>query len=183
MRDTGFVIPKEQQNRLAAFYVGKDLLNPLTPGLTRNDNLPYPQAQLVDVPRLSGGGGLVSTLPDMIALMRSLLPGGPTLLRPATLSQMMLNQLPVGQFIRSAQLGEVVGKGYGLAGAVTLTPSSIDPPQSVDEFQWGGSHGTHWWHSPRHNLTGITMAQRQLGFWHPYSFEFKRLVYQAALGE
>ena len=23
------------------------------------------------------------------------------------------------------------------------------------------------------------MAQRQFGFWHPYSFEFKRLAYEA----
>ena len=38
--------------------------------------LPYPGAFLRPDPRQAGGGGLVSTLPDMVALMRSLLPGG-----------------------------------------------------------------------------------------------------------
>lgn len=183
MRDTSFVIPQTAQDRLVAHYVGADLLNPMTPGLTRDDNLPYPGAYRSSVPRLSGGGGLISSLPDMITLIRSLLPDGPTLLRPDTLAMMKQNQLPDGQFIRFARMGPVKGKGYGLAGAVTLTPSSIDAPQSVDEFQWGGVYGTHWWYSPRHKLSGITMAQRQFGFWHPYSFEFKRLVYRTVLGQ
>jgi CubicO group peptidase (beta-lactamase class C family) len=51
----------------------------------------------------------------------------------------------------------------------------------VGEFEWGGIGGTHWWISPRHNIAGIAMTQRQFGFWHPFSFEFKRLAY-AALG-
>jgi hypothetical protein len=34
------------------------------------------------VARLSGGGGQVSSLSDMVSLVRSLLPGGPTLLKP-----------------------------------------------------------------------------------------------------
>ena len=55
-------------------------MEPMKPGLTRADNYPYPGAYLRPIPRLSGGGGLVSTLPDMVALIRSLLPGGPTLL-------------------------------------------------------------------------------------------------------
>jgi hypothetical protein len=39
--------------------------------------------------------------------------------------------------------------------------------------------GTHWWISPRHNLAGVMMAQRQMAFWHPYSFEFKKRVFHA----
>lgn len=179
MTDTFFFVPEEKRGRLAAYYAGADVLDPMKPGLTHADDAPYPQAYLKPVPRLSAGGGLVSSLHDMIALMRSLLPGGPTLLKPATIELMMTNQLPKGVSIRFARLGEAPGKGYGLGGSVTHTTSSIEPAGAVGEFQWGGVAGTHWWISPRQNLAGLTMTQRQMAFWHPYSFEFKQLVYRA----
>lgn len=180
MTDTAFVVPEDKRDRLTAYYAGADLLDPLKPGLTRTDDSPYPKAYLMPVPRLSGGGGLVMSLPDMIALLRSLLPGGPTLLRAETIALMLRNQLPAGQFIRFPRIGEIVGKGYGLGGAVTLAPSPLEPTGAAGEFQWGGIAGTHWWISPQANLAGILMTQRQWAFWHPYSFEFRQLVYQAA---
>ena len=179
MVDTGFVIPVEQQRRLAAYYVGADPVDPLQPGLTRREDFPFPNANLQPVPWQSGGGGLVSSLPDMVTLVRSLLPNGPTLLKPETIALMMTNQLPDGVCIRFPDQGEITGKGYGLAGAVTLTPTSVDPAGSTGEFQWGGIAGTHWWISPKANLAGVLMTQRQMAFWHPYSFEFKQLVYAA----
>lgn len=182
MADTGFVIPPDQQHRLAAYYFGADPLNPMKPGLTRRDNFPFFQANLRKVAQLSGGGGLVSSLPDMVALMRALLPGGETLLKPETIAMMMRNQLPEGMHIRFPGQGEIRGKGFGLAGAVTLTPSSLDPPLSTGEVQWGGIGGTHWWISPQTNLIGLLMTQRQMAFWHPFSFEFKQQVYRAVLG-
>ena len=62
--------------RLVAYYAGADLMEPMKPGLTRTDNAPFPGAYLRPIARLNGGGGLVSTMPDMVALIRSLLPGG-----------------------------------------------------------------------------------------------------------
>lgn len=180
MKDTGFVVPEDQQHRLVAYYAGASLTNPLAPGLTRTDDSPWPGAYLRPVPRLSGGGGLVSSLPDMIALIRSLIPGGPMLLQPETVELMMSNQLPDGTFIRFPTVGEAKGKAFGLGGAVTLGTSSIDHPDSVGEFQWGGIAGTHWWINPRRQLAGIVMAQRQMAFWHPFSFAIKREVYRAA---
>src|SRR3954469_10555619 len=76
MADTGFVV--SDRDRLVAFYAGADPADPMKPGLTRLDASPYPGAYLRPVPRQSGGGGLVSTLPDLVALARSLLPGGRT---------------------------------------------------------------------------------------------------------
>lgn len=180
MVDTGFAVPPEQRHRLAKCYAGADPMDPTRPGLTHDDSFPYRGANLSLAPRLSGGGGLVSTLPDMIALVRSLLPGGPTLLQPETLALMMSNQLPPDQCIRFARMGPLHGKGHGLAGALTLRPSSIDPADSRDELQWGGLAGTHWWISPRANLAGVLMTQRQMGFWNPFFFEFKQHVYRAA---
>ena len=179
MSDTSFVVPEAKRARLVAYYAGADLLDPMKPGLTRADDAPYPQAYLRPVPRLSGGGGMVSSLRDMIALVRSLLAGGPKLLKAATIELMMRNQLPEGVYIRFPRMGEIRGKGYGLAGAVTLEPSSADPAGAAGELQWGGIAGTHWWISPRQNLAGLLMAQRQMAFWHPFSFEFKQQVYRA----
>ena len=64
---------------------------------------------------------------------------------------------------------------------MTVTPSPLDPPGSHGEFQWGGVAGTHWWIAPGANLAGVVMTQRQMAFWHPFWFEFKRLVHQAVL--
>jgi CubicO group peptidase (beta-lactamase class C family) len=178
MVDTGFYVPEAQQGRFVAYYRGADMLNPMKPGLTKIDDVP-PQVYLKPQPRLSGGGGLVSTLPDMLALVRSLLPGSDKLLKPDTLKQMMTNQLPQGQTIRFARLGPVPSKGFGLGGAVTIAPSPIDPPKSTGEFQWGGVAGTHWWICPRANTAGVLMAQREMSFWNPFFFEFKRLAYAA----
>jgi CubicO group peptidase (beta-lactamase class C family) len=47
--------------------------------------------------------------------------------------------------------------------------------------QWGGLAGTHWWFSPEHNIAGLNMTQRMVGFWNPYAFEFKQLIYNAVL--
>jgi CubicO group peptidase (beta-lactamase class C family) len=179
MRDTSFVVPQEKRARFVAYYAGANLLEPMKPGLTRTDDAPYPQAYLRPAARLSGGGGLVSTLPDMIALVRSLLPGGPTLLKPETIALMMTNQLPDNVWIRFARIGEIVGRGYGLAGSVLLAPSPVDPVGAAGELQWGGMAGTQWWISPRQNLAGLVMTQRQMAFSHPFSIELKQLVYRA----
>ncbi len=179
MIDTTFVVPTDQQHRLVAYYRGADIIDELKPGLTRVDNSPYPGAYLLAVPKLSGGGGLVTSLADMVALMRSLVPGGETLLKSETIAQMMTNQLAEGVSVRFATQGDVPGKGFGLGGSVTHAPSALEPQGATGEFQWGGLAGTHWWISPRNNLAAVVMTQRVMAFWHPFSFEFKRLVYQA----
>lgn len=179
MVDTGFVVPQKDQHRLVAYYAGADIMDPMKPGLTRIDDAPYPGAYLRPTARLNGGGGLVSTLPDMVALIRSLLPGGPTLLKPETIALMMSNQLPEGQWIRFANLGEMPGQAFGLAGGLIVKPSPMIHPDAAGEFYWGGVAGTQWWISPKRNMAGIMMAQRQMAFIHPFSFEFKRLAYDA----
>jgi CubicO group peptidase (beta-lactamase class C family) len=177
MADTGFVV--SDRNRLVAFYAGADPVDPMKPGLTRADALPYPGAYLRPVPRQAGGAGLVSTLPDMVALIRSLLPGGRTLLKPDTIGLMMTNQLPEGVWIRFPAYGAIRGRGHGLAGALILEPSAFDHHDASGELFWGGRVGTQWWISPRKNTAGLIMAQREAGFAHPFAVEFKRLAYEA----
>jgi CubicO group peptidase (beta-lactamase class C family) len=175
MTDTGFVV--SDRDRLVAYYAGADPVEPKKPGLTRADDAPYPGAYLRPFPRQNGGSGLVSTLPDMVALIRSLLPGGPTLLKPDTIRQMMTNQLPEGVWIRFPGYGELQGRGHGLAGALILEPSAFDHRDARGELFWGGRGGTQWWTTPRINTAGLIMAQREMG--HPFVAEFKRLAYEA----
>jgi CubicO group peptidase (beta-lactamase class C family) len=113
MVDTAFSLPEEKHQRLTRYYAGADLMDPLKPGLTRTDEAPYPGAYLKSFARQAGGSGLVSTLPDMVALLRSLLPGGETLLKPETIALMATNQLPDGVNIKFPQIGEIRGKGTG----------------------------------------------------------------------
>jgi CubicO group peptidase (beta-lactamase class C family) len=177
MVDTGFVV--SDRNRLVAYYAGADPIDPMKPGLTRIDDTPYPGAYLRSFPRQNGGGGLVSTLPDMVALIRSLLPGGPTLLKPDTIELMMTNQLPEGVWIRFAAFGELQGRGHGLAGALILEPSAFDHQDARGELFWGGRAGTQWWISPKKNAAGLIMVQRENAFAQLFAVEFKRLAYQA----
>jgi CubicO group peptidase (beta-lactamase class C family) len=179
MVDTGFVVPEKNRARLAAYYAGADLMDPMKPGLSRTDDAPYPGAYLRPVPRLSGGGGLVSTLPDMVALIRSLLPGGPTLLKPDTIALMTTNQLPEGTWMRFPVVGELRGRGFSLAGGLILQPSPFDHNSATGELFWGGVAGTQWWISPKADVAGLMMIQRQMAFTHPFAVEFKRLAYEA----
>jgi CubicO group peptidase (beta-lactamase class C family) len=178
MVDTGFMV--SDPDRLVAFYAGADMIDATKPGLTRADDAPYPGAYLSLFPRLSGSAGLVSTLPDHVALLRSLLPGEGMLLKPDTIAQMMTNQLPPDVWMRFPGFGELKGKGYGLAGAVIVEPSAYDHPDAKGEIFWGGRAGTQWWISPKRNVAGLIMAQREMG--HPFVVEFKRLAYEVVKG-
>jgi CubicO group peptidase (beta-lactamase class C family) len=149
----------------------------MKPGLVRVDDAPYPGAYLRPFPRHNAGSGLLSTLPDMVTLARSLVPKSPTLLKPETVRLMMTNQLPEGIWMRFPPYGELKGKGYGLAGAVIVEPSPYEHPDAKGEIFWGGRGGTQWWISAETNTAGFIMAQRELG--HTYGGEFKRLAYEA----
>lgn len=183
MNDTSFWVPPHKHDRLTAYYAGSDPVNVLNRDLKRLEKSPYPEAFLKPIPRFSGGGGLISSMHDMLALMRSFLPGGHAVLKPESMQLMMQNHLPAGWGIAFPGVGDVPGKGFGLGGAVTLRPGENDPEDAEGEFEWGGIAGTHWWISPRHNIAGLLMTQRQMAFWHPYSFEFKKLAYAAMLGK
>lgn len=179
MADTGFCIPESERARLAVLYRGADLMNPLVPGLERMEGVPYPGAYTQPAMRESGGGGLVSTLGDTVRLIQSLMPGGPTLLRPETLAQMGRNQLAPGLCVRFPNLPVNPGRAFGLGSSVLVTPGRFDPPAAVDEISWGGLAGTAWWINPRLNIAGVLMTQRYMGFGNPYMLAFKTLGYQA----
>ena len=103
----------------------------------------------------------------MVALIRSLLPGGPTLLKPETIALMRSNQLADGVWMRFPVTGELPGRGYGLAGGLILQPSPFDHPYSAGELYWGGIAGTQWWISSKRNVAGVMMTQRHMSSCNP----------------
>src|SRR5258708_23942144 len=139
-------------------------MGPEKPGARRTDGSPCPGAYLRPVPRVSGGGGLVSTLPDMVALIRSLLPGGETLLKPDTIALMMTNQLPDGVWMRFPVVGELRGRAFGLAGGLILEPSPFDHESSIGELYWGGVAGPRRWVFPQAGLAGVFMGSTPTAF-------------------
>lgn len=184
MRDTGFVVPERDRDRLAAMYVGVDLKDPRRPGLRRAEHLLPANANLQPVPRLSGGGGLVSSLGDMVKLLRSLLPdSSDRLLEPATLASMHVNRLPAGMVQTFPGTGPLPGRGHGWAGGIVLAPAEADHPQREGELYWGGMAATQWWISARHGFAAALMTQRLWGFGDPFVADLKREVYRAVLGE
>ena len=178
MVDTGFVLRAEQLPRFGGLYVG-DLAQPNRPGLTRLDSTPWPDAYVRPAAMQSGASGSFTTQADMLALLRQLQPGRAGLLKPATLAEMMRDQLPDEQCVNFAHIGPVPSLGFGLSGASTRSPSTLQPNTPVGELQWGGLAGTHWWISPTTGVAGVLMAQRHFGFWHPFWFEYKQAVYDA----
>jgi len=157
----------------------------MRPGLERAERLLPLQANLRPVARLSGGGGLVSSLGDMVKLLRALMPAAAsrasTLLKPSTFEAMIHNQLPPGRFIAFPGVGELTGKGFGLAGGVVVTPAASEHPDSAGECYWGGVAATQWWISPRHRLAGALMTQRWFGYADPFVADLKREAYRAVL--
>jgi len=178
MPDTGFVLRPDQLPRLTALYRG-DLADAMKSGLTRLDDTPWPQAYRQPVPRQSGAGGLFTTQADMLALLRQLMPGQPSVLKPETLAALFTDQLSPDRHVQLAHLGQLPSLGFGLGGAITRGASSLQGPLGQGELQWGGLAGTHWFVSPATGLAGVVMAQRHWGFWHPFWFQYKSQVYQA----
>ncbi len=179
MADTDFWVPPEKRERLCALYIGVDVLDPTKPGLLRADDKPYPGAFLNKLPRESGGGGLVSTLDDSVRLIQSLIPGGPTLLQPATLDQMFSNQLPAQLRVQFPNMPQQPGWRFGLGSSVRINCDPGTAEAVAGEVGWGGVAGTLWWINPRLGIAAVLMTQRYFGFGDPYAGEFNRHAYKA----
>lgn len=179
MVDTDFWVPEAKRERLCALYEGVDLFDPAKPGLVRVDDKPYPGAYTSRPARESGGGGLVSTLGDTVRFVQSLMPGGPTLLKPETIASMFANQLPRGLCVEFPNMPRFENVAFGLGSAVTIGPVPGEPPATAGEVGWGGLAGTIWWINPRMNIAAVLMTQRYFGFGNPYTLEFKRHAYRA----
>jgi CubicO group peptidase (beta-lactamase class C family) len=134
---------------------------------------------------LSGGGGLLSAIPDYLRFAQMLLNRGTLdghrVLRPEAVDLMMTNHIPL-----TLTPIHVVGKwppgqnGFGYGGAIRLDEDSAKVPGNKGTFRWSGAGTTFFWIDPKADIIAM--------LWSQYSSErhiwdideaFQRLVYAA----
>ncbi len=172
MKDTGFWVPADNQNRVAEPFKGDP-----APG--------YP-VRFLDVTKppklLSGNYGLVSTAEDYARFTQMLLSDGSLgdtrLLAPKTVQYMTSDQIGP---IRGPLYLPGAGYGFGLGFAVRLIEGRAPYPGSVGDFAWGGAAGTTFWVDPREDLTAVFMTQRFGDASAHYTRLIRTLVYQAII--
>ncbi|MFP6805651.1 MAG: serine hydrolase domain-containing protein [Pseudomonadales bacterium] len=181
MPDTDFYVPEEKHHRLATNYVPVDPMDPLKPGLEVAPDTVM-GGYLEPKPLMSGGGGLVSTLPDYLKIIRLLANGGEInsvrILKEETVAMMHSNQLPDGMGVQLPNWF-MPNTVFGIGLAIKTQGLEGEPAEAVDEYHWGGLAGTHTWISPGAGVAALIFTQRLPGFWHEFSHEFKRQVYKA----
>jgi CubicO group peptidase (beta-lactamase class C family) len=171
MVDTGFGVPEEKWNRLAATYSSG-------PGgvIARAPAAQQDAAKKKPI-FLRGAGGLLSTVTDYTRFAQMLLNGGQLdgvrILSPKTVELMssdLLGDLPV------AGGPMLPGYGFGLTVAVNRGPGRTASIGSAGEYYWEGAAATDFFVDPKEKLIMVFMIQKQRGI--AISREFKRMVYQ-----
>jgi methyl acetate hydrolase len=161
MSDTGFSLTEEQRSRQASLHV-RDANGQLVPQSLEKPNVPR-------VP--SGGGGIYSTAPDYLILLRALLNGGSLretrILRPETVAMMAENQ------IGNLKAGVLKTTNPALSNDVDLFPSvelrwglghmiNIDPVRGgrkAGSLTWAGLFNTYYWIDPTMRIAGVILMQ------------------------
>lgn len=149
MIDTGFFVPHEKLERFGPLYSVSD-----QHGLSVVDDTstsPFVRPDVVP----SGGGGLVSSMPDFFRFMSMVANGGRLdrvqVLKLSTVTMMITNQLTGPTFpIRFAN-NPWPGMGFGLGIGVEVT----DTPR----VGWIGISGTTAWMYPNEEMIVIAMPQ------------------------
>lgn len=168
MRDTGFVVPREQRQRRAGLC-GFDADGHLTalaatPG--GHALAERPETMTFE----SGGQGLWSTLDDYLTFARMLIGDAAItpLLRPDTRAMMTTNQLTPEQRASARMLGRPVfaaGHGYGMGVAVVLEPEKADALRcrgGIGTIGWPGAYGGWWQADPNDSSALIFLAHNML---------------------
>lgn len=150
MRDTGFFVPDEKQNRIATLYHIQEDLKP--------EERQYPNA----APAFeSGGGGLFSTVRDYSRFAQMLLHGG-TLDGVRILGRKTVSLIATDHLTPEQRKGDSWntqrGYGYGLGVRVMTNPELAGINGSVGEWGWDGAFGNWFCVDPKENLTCVYLT-------------------------
>ncbi|MCH7817533.1 MAG: beta-lactamase family protein [Proteobacteria bacterium] len=180
MGDSGFYVAQNKVNRLARAYS-----IPRGDGtLTRLPDMDIPITQ--NPPLLEGAAGMVSSVPDYLRFLQSLLNegelDGSRVLAADTVRSMVENHIddalmPIGTNPRNPMLDR--GWGYGFAVVTDKAMSSFGVNNG--EFGWNGSLGTFSWADPETNTAVVLMLQVSPSGAFSLSSKFKALVYQTLI--
>jgi CubicO group peptidase (beta-lactamase class C family) len=135
MDDTAFHVPQEALDRFQPEWRDGEVFDPVDGAWARPPAFE------------SGGGGLVSTVDDLLALGRALRRGGDPVLTAASVAAMTRNRITPDQ----AAANEIFlgDRGWGLGTAVG--------PDG--RFGWDGGLGTVWFVDPARDLTAVLLTQ------------------------
>jgi len=160
MKDSGFWVKPENQNRLAQ---GKFMFD-----VTKPPKL------------LAGDGGMVATTMDYARFAQMLLNGGHLngvrILGPKTIA-----------YMTSDHLGSIPGfwfpgMSYGLGFGVRMTPGINAVAGSVGDYSWGGLAGTAFWVDPKEDMFVVFMINDLIvGPSNYHGSLIRDLVYQALI--
>ncbi len=161
MKDTGFEITASQRAREASLHVHK-----------ADGTLVAKPLEKVNEPHShSGGGGIYSTAPDYLTLLRALLNGGSfngaQILKPETVALMSANQTG------DIEAGHMKTTSPGLSNDVDFFPGvrlrwafghmiNLDPVKDgrkAGSLTWAGLYNTYYWMDPASNAAGVIMMQ------------------------
>lgn len=189
MNDTGFVLSPAQWARKAGGHRRqRNGSLKATPIVRRPKRPPPPQA-------FTGGGGIYSTAPDYLTLLRMLMHGGTLngvrILRPETVALMGQNQiggLDVGvlhtnrpSFSNDVDFFPGIALKWGFGHMITTQP--VPGGRSAGSLTWAGIANTYYWLDPTKRIAAVFMTQvmpfadkRVLGAYR----RFERNIYAAA---
>ena len=178
MTDTGFFVPAEKRDRLAASY----WVNDKTGTLDLYDGIA--DTKWAQPPAFEdGGGGLVSTVDDYLAFARMLLNKGKhgekRLLSRAAVELMTTDHLSAAQKAASSFLAETWdNRGWGFGVSIVIGRDSLSA--TPGSYGWNGGFGTAWANDPAEEMIAILMAQRaQYPTFSPIYLDFWTGAYQA----
>ena len=158
MRDTGFMVPPNDLNRLAVVYerTPSGLHAATTP--IRFLNLQTDQTNRY----YSGGGGLVGTAYDYARFGMMLANGGKLegqrVLSRRTVALMASNH--IGDLSLDRSFGDMRGYRFGLGVRVLTDPAAANTLTSPGTFGWAGAFGTNSWIDPVEQMVGLMLIQR-----------------------
>jgi len=182
MSSTGFFVPEESLERLAALYQP----DPATRAAKRLDVMGKAATRRPSF--LSGGGGLVSSAHDYHRFMMMLANRGELdgvrILSPSTVDLMAMNQLPgnsdISTFGRPIDLENAYdGFGFGLGFSVLVDPAAAKLHGSLGDFGWGGAASTTFWIDRMRDLSVAFYTQLLPSSTWPIRPYLRSLVYQA----
>lgn len=177
MHDSGFALDETQAARLACLCAPRSPRQPLRGDLRQLR--PAGAAPLTPPNWLSGGGGLLISMDDLLRFARMLQNGGELdgtrLLTPGSVDLLLRDQLPTEMSLHFA-LAPVGRIGFSCGLGVRREALPGEPQSTVGEAFWGGLAGSHLWLG-QDGLIVIGMTQLMPGFWHPFSHDLHRAAY------
>jgi CubicO group peptidase (beta-lactamase class C family) len=161
MNNTTFVLKPQQREREASVH-------------RRGPNgtlTAEPMEQNSPRQSFSGGGGIYSTAPDYLTLIRALLAGGTldgvSILRPETVVLMGQNQIgdidvgvlktTVPALSNDVDLCPGVTRKWGFGHMITM--QAVTGGRSAGSLTWGGLLNTYYWIDPVRKIAAVFMTQ------------------------